>query len=157
MSACAKYACFLIGFVSVMLLPGGEARAEAVGLSIRIPGQLSKLEAVKWPNWGKRHPSLIQDVERLQKAYPGHIVAVELDEDGSIFFKTGSNVRVLYDDRIARNLPDMLKEGDLEDSLRQVYKAGPVSRSIPPSSDPGRVRSDEWLKSLYGTSPSFVP
>ncbi|CDZ53098.1 M15 family metallopeptidase [Neorhizobium galegae] len=98
-----------------------------------------------------RELRLEEKIAALVKAYPDMIVA---SRDGRLIMKEGAPIPI--DDGIRRNHAQMLAEGDVEDSLSQAYRPGSCEYHPPVDTDPGRVRSDELMKRLYGASANAV-
>lgn len=91
--------------------------------------------------------SLAQKVDLLIKAYPETLLGVD---GGAIRFRDGTSLPV--DDGKAKRHPDKLAAGDIEDSLSQIYRAGPCETRPNVDFDPGRIRSDALMMMLYGSS-----
>jgi D-alanyl-D-alanine carboxypeptidase len=63
---------------------------------------------------------------------------------------------IAIDDGVRRDHDAMLAEGDVEDSLKQPYEAGPCDPKPAVNSDPGRIRSEALMIALYGDSAKVV-
>ena len=95
--------------------------------------------------------TLAQKLDLLVSAYPGSLAK---HEDGAIRFRDGGSLPV--DDGKAKDHAEKLAAGDIEDSLSQVYPAGPCETKPGINFDPGRIRSDALMMRLYGKSAAEV-
>jgi hypothetical protein len=95
--------------------------------------------------------TLAQKLDLLVSAYPGSLAK---HEDGAIRFRDGGSLPV--DDGKAKDHAEKLAAGDIEDSLSQVYPAGPCETKPDVNFDPGRIRSDALMMRLYGKSAAEV-
>lgn len=85
----------------------------------------------------------------LIEAYPDFIVKIE---NNTVYFKDGSTLP--YDDKKVKDFNTLLDEGDIEDMFFVPYDS---SVTPPPYlSDPGRSRSEQLYKKMYGSSSSAV-
>ena len=91
--------------------------------------------------------TLAQKLDLLVSAYPGSLVE---HEDGAIRFRDGRLLPV--DDGKAKDHAEKLAAGDIEDSLSQLYPAGPCETKPAVNVDPGRIRIDALMMRLYGQS-----
>lgn len=91
--------------------------------------------------------TLARKLDLLVSAYPGSLAK---HEDGAIRFRDGGSLPV--DDGKAKDHAEKLAAGDIEDSLSQVYPAGPCETKPDVDFDPGRIRSDALMMRLYGKS-----
>lgn len=98
-----------------------------------------------------RELRLEEKVTALVKAYPDMI---EASRDGKLIMREGAPIPI--DDGIRRSHAQMLVEGDVEDSLSQVYRPGSCEYRPSVDSDPGRIRNDQLMKHLYGASAKAV-
>ena len=89
--------------------------------------------------------TLAQKLDLLVSAYPGSLVGHEY---GAIRFRDGRLLPV--DDGKAKDHAEKLAAGDIEDSLSQLYPAGPCETKPDVNVDPGRIRSDALMMRLYG-------
>ena len=96
---------------------------------------------------GSADLTLAQKLDLLVSAYPGSLVE---HEDGAIRFRDGRLLPV--DDGKAKDHAEKLAAGDIEDSLSQLYPAGPCETKPAVNVDPGRIRSDALMMRLYGQS-----
>jgi hypothetical protein len=92
--------------------------------------------------------SLARKVKLLIDAYPQTLVG---SEGGSILFGDGEPALPI-DDGKAKDHTRKLASGDIEDSLSQIYPAGPCETRPKVNFDPGRIRSEALMKRLYGGS-----
>ncbi|WP_428428975.1 M15 family metallopeptidase [Pararhizobium sp.] len=95
--------------------------------------------------------TLTQKLDLLVSAYPD---GLSKHEDGSVRFRDGGFLPV--DDGKAKNHVEKLAAGDIEDSLSQIYPAGPCETKPNVNFDPGRIRSDALMMRLYGKSANEV-
>ncbi|WP_426125567.1 M15 family metallopeptidase [Pararhizobium sp. PWRC1-1] len=95
--------------------------------------------------------TLAQKLDLLVSAYPGSLAK---HEDGAIRFRDGRLLPV--DDGKVKNHAEKLATGDIEDSLSQLYPAGPCETKPAVNVDPGRIRGDALMMRLYGKSASEV-
>lgn len=95
--------------------------------------------------------TLAEKVDMLISAYPETLVKAE---GGSIGFRDGGSMPV--DDGKTKDHAEKLAVGDIEDSLSQLYPAGPCETKPDVNVDPGRIRSDALMMRLYGKSAKEV-
>lgn len=96
--------------------------------------------------------SLAEKIDILVKSYPGVINGGSEKGVGFVY-----HARILpVDDGVKRNHFEMLESGDIEDSLQQIYPAGPCETRPAVNFDPGRIRSEPLLKLIYGESTKEV-
>ncbi|MDW5313440.1 M15 family metallopeptidase [Rhizobium sp. PL01] len=95
--------------------------------------------------------TLARKLELLVSAYPWSLAK---PEDGAIRFRDGSLLPV--DDGKTKGHAEKLAAGDVEDSLSQVYPAGPCETKPDVNVDPGRIRSDALMMRLYGKTAKEV-
>lgn len=95
--------------------------------------------------------TLAQKLDFLVSAYPGTLVKAD---GGSIGFRDGGLMPV--DDGAVKDHAKKLAAGDIEDSLSQIYPAGPCETRPGTDFDPGRIRSDALMMRLYGKSAAEV-
>jgi len=91
---------------------------------------------------------LDEKLRLLVAAYPETLAGVE---DGRLTFLDGGEP-LLIDDGKAKDHFAKLAQGDVEDSLSQVYPVGPCETKPAVNVDPGRIRSDRLMMRLYGAS-----
>ncbi len=106
--------------------------------------------AVAFPA-GAAELTLAQKLDLLAAAYPGSLAKAE---GGRIRFRDGDSMPV--DDGKAKDHAEKLANGDIEDSLSQLYPAGPCESKPDVNFDPGRIRSDALMMRLYGKSAGDV-
>lgn len=95
--------------------------------------------------------------ECLRAAYPTHVAALEPDPDGARWWVRTAAGRFPWDDgRGEKTFADRLAAPDLEDTLAGGYPIGDLVAPPAPDDDPGRVRHDGFLESLYGATPAAV-
>lgn len=95
------------------------------------------------------------DFACLREAYPGFIKGVERDGGGRIFLLTTKG-KVLYDDGKVKTHTQELMNGDIEDSMKNIYPLEPKRPALGPSEESGRVRSYALLSALYGENKQEV-
>lgn len=112
------------------------------------------LTAVSWLLAGLPAAALTLDekIDILVKAYPETISGTA---DGRIMLR-GRSESVGIDDGKVRDHFEKLEHGDIEDSLVQLYPAGPCDSKPMRNEDPGRVRSENFLRAMYGSSAAEV-
>lgn len=91
-------------------------------------------------------------LEWLARAYPGAIAAIR---DGVLILSDGGAALPIDDGR-KKTHAQKLENGDIEDSLSQIYPLGPCAKPPAADFDPGRIRSEALLKRLYGGSAASV-
>jgi len=96
--------------------------------------------------------SVAEKIDILLKSYPG--VLSHSSENGVGFVEHAQILPV--DDGVKRNHFEMLESGDIEDSLQQIYPAGPCETKPAVNFDPGRIRSEPLMKLIYGESQKEV-
>jgi hypothetical protein len=96
--------------------------------------------------------TLAEKVDILVKSYPG--VLSYGSEKGVGFVEHAQILPV--DDGVKRDHFEMLESGDIEDSLQQIYPAGPCEVKPSVNFDPGRIRSESLMKLIYGESKKDV-
>lgn len=94
--------------------------------------------------YAQQKDTISDEVKKLMIAYPGQI---EGYEENYILFN--DNSRLIFDDGIAKSFTELLKNPDIQDVFIFDYPAGKIN-SIKKNQDPGRIRSDEFLKKIYG-------
>lgn len=83
--------------------------------------------------------------QRLQKAYPAHVVSVE---NGHIVWRDGT--RMIIDDGTGqKSYEDLLAAPDLQDIFAIDYPVGDPSPP-PVDADPGRARPEAFFEQMYG-------
>jgi len=92
--------------------------------------------------------SLNEKIDILVKAYPDTLTGAV---DGHVVFKQKAET-VVIDDGKARDHFQQLESGDIEDSLQQLYPAGPCETKPQKNEDPGRIRSERFFRLMYGDS-----
>jgi hypothetical protein len=96
--------------------------------------------------------TLAEKIDILVKAYPDTLNMGS--EKGVGFIRHAQILDV--DDGVKRDHFQMLEAGDIEDSLRQIYPAGPCETRPDTNFDPGRIRSELLMKLMYGASKKDV-
>ncbi|MCF3642772.1 M15 family metallopeptidase [Rhizobium sp. TRM95111] len=91
-------------------------------------------------------------LDLLARAYPETIARIG---EGLIHFRDGG-APLAVDDGRSKSHAEAVAEGDVEDSLSQLYAAGACEAAPGVDHDPGRIRSDALMKRLYGGSARAV-
>ncbi|WP_029904365.1 M15 family metallopeptidase [Prevotella sp. 10(H)] len=89
-------------------------------------------------------------VQKLLKAYPEQIKGYN---GSSIIFTNGT--KILYKEGEKKTHEELINSSDLADIFKYPYLKGKVE-SIPKNYDPGRIRNEELLKNMYGSSSAEV-
>jgi hypothetical protein len=95
--------------------------------------------------------TLAQKLDILVKAYPETVASAAGNQ---VVFKSGD--KVVIDDGKVRDHFARLEQGDVEDSLDQIYPAGACETRPAVNFDPGRIRSDSFMRAMYGQSAKQV-
>ncbi|WP_258162452.1 M15 family metallopeptidase [Rhizobium sp. TH2] len=96
--------------------------------------------------------TLSEKIDILVKAYPDTLNMGS--EKGVGFIRHAQLLPV--DDGVKRDHFQMLEEGDIEDSLQQIYPAGACETRPDVNFDPGRIRSEKLMTLMYGDSKKEV-
>lgn len=96
--------------------------------------------------------SLDQKLDILAKSYPQTIDSVA----GNHVVFTSKAETVIVDDGKVRDHFQKLEGGDIEDSLQQIYPAGACETRPEVNFDPGRIRSERFMRVMYGDSAKEV-
>lgn len=91
--------------------------------------------------------ALAEKLVIVARSYPDTIASISGNE---VTLKDGN--KVVVDDGVKRDHFQMLEAGDVEDSLKQLYEAGPCEIRPAVNSDPGRIRSEALMSAMYGAS-----
>jgi hypothetical protein len=95
-----------------------------------------------------RDLTLAEKVDILVKSYPD-----TMNGGSETFVGFVRNAQMIpVDDGVKRDHFQMLESGDIEDSLKQIYPAGPCETRPDVNFDPGRVRSEPLMMLIYGGS-----
>ncbi|MCU0664242.1 MAG: M15 family metallopeptidase [Myxococcota bacterium] len=78
------------------------------------------------------------------ESYPGILCGFE---DNELRFCDGA--RLLWDDGATKTHARMLESADLEDTLSQAYPTVPLSGVLPLDFEPGRIRNQAFLETVY--------
>jgi hypothetical protein len=99
-----------------------------------------------------RELTLAEKIDILIKSYPEVLNNGSEKHVGFAF-----HARMLaVDDGVKRNHFQMLESGDIEDSLQQIYPAGPCETRPDVNFDPGRIRSEPLMTLMYGDTRKAV-
>lgn len=90
-------------------------------------------------------------VQRLLKAYPTTIVGYN---NGNLILTNGQTVRYT-ESKISKTHIELISSDVLGDIFAYPYTTG-VIKHIKKNSDPGRIRNENLLKKMYGTSAAAV-
>ena len=105
-------------------------------------------------------PAFASDLELdfscLDEAYPGFFAGHETDPDGTVWLRTRTGERLLYDDGKPKTHAEALANGDIEDSMRQPYPLEPLRPDLGTDEEAGRIRSYPLLRALYGNNRKTV-
>jgi hypothetical protein len=96
--------------------------------------------------------SLDEKLDILVKAYPE---TINSRVGNFITFKQKAEA-VIIDDGTKRDHFQKLETGDIEDSLQQIYPSGACKTRPVVNFDPGRIRSEAIMKTMYGASAAEV-
>lgn len=97
-------------------------------------------------------PDLATRLRLLVEAYPESLAGI--DGNRLVFRDGGPAIEI--DDGKTKDHQMALAAGDVEDSLRQIYPAGPCELLPAVDVDPGRIRSDPLMMRLYGDTAKTV-
>ena len=101
---------------------------------------------------GETNPSLVQKLQILVKSYPDTLSHFA---GGKLFFRDGGPPIEIADGH-AKSYKQMLVHADVADMLWQIYRRGPCETNPSSDFDPGRIRSEAFLKRLYGSTRAEV-
>jgi hypothetical protein len=101
---------------------------------------------------GAAELTLNEKIDILVKSYPQTLNSALKNH---IVYKFKAEA-VIVDDGKARDHFQMLEHGDIEDSLEQIYPAGPCETRPDVNFDPGRIRSERFMRVMYGDSAKEV-
>lgn len=93
-----------------------------------------------------------QDLLCLMMAYPEYVTNVERQDNGLVYLVMKSGKKILYDDKKTKNFEQKLANTDLQDMMDQIYPLSPIKNVMDKDFDPGRFRTYELLKEVYGGS-----
>lgn len=96
--------------------------------------------------------TLAEKVDILVKSYPD---TLNKGSETSVGFTRHAQMMPV-DDGVKRDHFQMLERGDIEDSLQQIYPAGPCEIRPEVNFDPGRIRSEPLMMLIYGGSKNEV-
>ena len=96
--------------------------------------------------------TLSDKLDILARSYPDTIVGIT---GNHVTFRRKAEA-VTVDDGVARDHFRKLEDGDIEDSLQQLYPAGACETRPEVNFDPGRIRSEPLMKAMYGGSKAEV-
>lgn len=83
----------------------------------------------------------------LKQAYPGQVIAIHQEH---IAMSDGSEI--VINDKKKKSFSDKLSNPDIDDMLSQIYPVLGCERPTEVNFDPGRIRSDQFFRSVYGSS-----
>lgn len=93
--------------------------------------------------------NLKRDLFCLMVSYNSYITDIEISGK-YVYLVMKSGERVIYDDFLEKNFEEKLSNGDLQDSMELIYPLDFPTNIATNNFDPGRVRSYEFLKAVYG-------
>jgi hypothetical protein len=96
--------------------------------------------------------TLAEKIDILVRAYPE---TLNMGSEKGVGFIRHAQI-LAVDDGVKRNHFQMLEEGDIEDSLQQIYPAGGCETRPEVNFDPGRIRSEKLMTLMYGGSKKEV-
>ncbi len=96
--------------------------------------------------------SLQEKLRILAASYPGSILGVAGNE---LSMRDGGPA-ITIDDGKSKSFEERLAHADIEDMLEQIYPPGPCPTRPARDFDPGRIRSQELFKRLYGGTKAEV-
>ena len=108
--------------------------------------------AAALPSARAAEPDLAARLRLLVEAYPESLSGVA---DNALAFRDGGP-SLMIDDGKVKDHQAALADGDVEDSLRQLYPLGACDMKPAVNADPGRIRSDALMMRLYGKSGKAV-
>lgn len=85
-------------------------------------------------------------VRKLIQAYPSRVKGYD---GSSLIMYDGSKIR--YDEGGQKSHSELMNSSDLGDIFTYDYKQGEL-KNIPKNHDPGRIRNEELLKKMYGST-----
>jgi hypothetical protein len=92
-------------------------------------------------------------LDRLLRAYPGHLIATE--KPNVLLWKDGTEM--IFDDGIPKaDFDDLLNRASLKDQMSQPYPRSWPATAPALNADPGRVRNEAFFRKLYGGSADEV-
>ncbi|MDF2841482.1 MAG: D-alanyl-D-alanine carboxypeptidase [Clostridia bacterium] len=97
-----------------------------------------------------------QDILSLMLAYPEHIIDIQKAEDEKVYIVLKSGAKLIYDDKMQKNIESKMANPDLQDMLEQPYPLNTTRGLMENDFDPGRVRAYGLLKEAYGGSQQQV-
>ncbi|MGQ3290872.1 MAG: M15 family metallopeptidase [Shinella sp.] len=101
---------------------------------------------------GAAEPDPASRLKQLVEAYPESLAGIE---GNRLVFKDGGPPLDIDDGR-TKDHQTALANGDVEDSLQQIYPLGACEAKPEVDFDPGRIRSDPLMMRLYGQSAKAV-
>lgn len=114
------------------------------------------------PGMGNANPSpddaaLPRALTCLMESYPQAIVGVRRTDSDELFVQMSTGEEHLWDDGVDdKDFQTLIERPDLEDTFRYHYPARADSGPPARNEDPGRIRHEAFLRSLYGDSAAEV-
>ena len=96
--------------------------------------------------------SMKQDLLCLMLAYPDYIKYIEKTDGEKVYVVLKSGIRLIYDDKVQKNMESKMANPDLQDMLEQLYPMTTTGTLMEKDFDPGRVRMYGLLKEVYGSN-----
>lgn len=85
-----------------------------------------------------------------------HYVGTVLETPAGWALRLPDHADLVWDDGRTKSFEEALATPDLQDTLIQLYRTGPILPVTVPDADPGRIRSDVLLAATYGGSAEAV-
>ena len=85
-------------------------------------------------------------------AYPEYIKDIDCGDNNHVYLIMKSGKKILYDDKKVKTSEEKLENADLQDTMEQIYPLTNISKLMNKDYDPGRYRSYDLLKEVYGSS-----
>ncbi|MBV7273606.1 M15 family metallopeptidase [Clostridium sp. PL3] len=93
-----------------------------------------------------------QDLLCLMMAYPEYIKDINCADNNYVYLIMKSGKKILYDDKKVKTFEEKLENADLQDTMEQPYPLTDIYKLMDKNHDPGRYRSYDLLKEVYGSS-----
>lgn len=123
----------------------------------REKGEPASAFAARVKSWKEIPQPVSANLARFVAAYPAEIVAVEAEEDKKpVLIHLRNGAKPVFEDFAKKGFEQMLANADVNEMIVQVYPRELEGKSWPENLDPGRFRSTEFLKGVYGSSEEEV-
>jgi hypothetical protein len=110
----------------------------------------------KLPESVRQNETVQKDLKALLLTYGAFIKGVESSSPNKVYLIMQDGRKIVYDDGRTKSFEEKLRQPDLKDMLSQPYKPGKPTAPTPPDHDPGRIRVEALLNSVYGTTAGHV-